>query len=99
MNPRWAFAVLLLPSADGFAADANLSQVAGGPYGVSRESIAAGGGAAAGSVFSLVGTIGQPSAFSAAGGTFELFGGFHGSALSLAPLPDALFSDGFEDAP
>lgn len=99
MNSSWFFAVLLLQSPGGLAADANSASGTGDPYVISREIIAGGGGVAAADGFSLVGTIGQSSAAPAVGGAFELVGGFHATPLSLAPQPDALFSNGFEVTP
>lgn len=70
-----------------------LAQSSGGDFELTQSTIDAGGGAASGSDFELVGTIAQPEANAqqSSGGGFSLAGGFWASAT------DAIFSDGFEE--
>jgi hypothetical protein len=71
------------------------SQV-GGNFKISKSVIASGGGQSEGGSFALSGTIGQVDASNElAGGSFKLTGGFW--AQETVPLPDGMFSDGFEN--
>lgn len=68
----------------------------GGPYMLSKQSIAGGGGTVlAAPNFSAVVTLGQATAGTASAGSFQLTGGFH-QAPDAAGI-DALFSNGFEN--
>jgi hypothetical protein len=76
-----------------FIADARAQS--GGDFEIRRSTIDAGGGRSTGSNLQLIGTIGQPDAGLATGGTFELRGGFW-AAATPAGATDVVFSDGFE---
>lgn len=68
----------------------------GGPYTLSKQSIAGGGGTVlAAPNFSAVVTLGQATAGTAAAGSFQLTGGFH-QAPDATGI-DVLFSNGFEN--
>ena len=69
---------------------------AGGDYVITRDTIDGGGGMSSGGDFVLTGTIGQPDAqpLAAAGGAFQLVGGFW---AGLGALVDLIFRDGFEE--
>jgi len=70
----------------------------GGPFVIQKQVIAAGGARASGGSYVLTGTIAQAAAgpvpSEATGAGYRLSSGFH--AVST-PLPDALFSHGFEN--
>lgn len=73
-----------------------VAQSTGGPYTLRKQVIAAGGVAAAGGAYRLVGTVSEPGAAAAAsGGAYRLSGGFHAPSAR----PDRLLCDGFEDTP
>ncbi len=71
---------------------AALAQSSGGDFELTKSTIDAGGGAASGGSFELVGTFAQAEANpgQSSGGEFMLAGGF------WARTKDGLFSDGFE---
>lgn len=65
-------------------------------YQIPRQSIDGGAGRATSASYTLNGTIGQPDAGATmTSASYTLRGGFH-LAAPAAPLPDPLFSDGFE---
>ncbi len=66
----------------------------GGVYELRKQVIAAGGSASVGGSYALVGTVGQSAVTRVSGGVYQLTGGFHGP---MAPLPDSLFVNGFEN--
>ena len=70
----------------------------GGTFVIQKQAIAAGGARAAGGSYVLTGTVAQaaagPVTTEATGGSYRLAGGFH---TTSAPLPDALFKNGFEN--
>jgi hypothetical protein len=73
-----------------------LAQSASASYQVPRQSIDAGAGRATSASYTLNGTIGQPDAGAIkTSASYTLRGGFH-RAAPAAPLPDPLFSNGFE---
>jgi hypothetical protein len=73
-----------------------LAQSASASYQVPRQSIDAGAGRATSASYTLNGTIGQPDAGATkTSASYTLRGGFHRAAPD-APLPDPLFSNGFE---
>lgn len=73
-----------------------LAQSSSASYQIPRQSIDGGGGRATSASYTLHGTIGQPDAGpTMTSASYTLRGGFHLAGAS-APLPDALFSDGFE---
>ena len=72
------------------------AQSSGGDFEVSSHAVA-GGGRSVGGDFELHGSIGQSALGAlASGGAFELSAGFRRARDSSAPLPDAIFADGFE---
>ena len=76
-----------------------LAQSSGGSFRIEPQRIGNGGGLSSGGDFEVRGTIAQPEASPVvSGGAFELTGGFHRRAEN-APLPAAIFADGFEGAP
>lgn len=84
-----ATTALLLPWA-AFAQSGSAS------YQIPRQSIDGGAGRATSATYTLHGTIGQPDAGATmTSASYTLRGGFH-LAAPAAPLPDPLFSDGFE---
>lgn len=74
---------------------AALAQSSGGDFELKKSTIDAGGGAASGGSFELVGTFAQAEANprQSSGGEFMLAGGFWASTSSAA---GRIFSDGFE---
>lgn len=66
----------------------------GGVYELRKQVIAGGGSASVGGSYALVGTVGQSAVTRVSGGVYQLTGGFHGP---MAPLPDSLFANGFEN--
>lgn len=66
----------------------------GGVYELRKQVIAGGGSALVGGNYALVGTVGQSAVTRVSGGVYQLAGGFHGP---MAPLPDSLFANGFEN--
>lgn len=65
-------------------------------YQIPRQSIDGGAGRATSATYTLHGTIGQPDASPAlTSASYTVRGGFH-LAAPAAPLPDPLFSNGFE---
>lgn len=73
-----------------------LAQSASASYQVPRQSIDGGAGRATSASYTLNGTIGQPDAGAIkTSASYTLRGGFHRAAPD-APLPDPLFSNGFE---
>jgi hypothetical protein len=73
-----------------------LAQASSASYQIPRQSIDAGAGRATSAAYTLHGTIGQPEAGATmTSASYTLRGGFH-LAAPAAPLPDPLFSDGFE---
>ena len=73
-----------------------LAQSASASYQIPRQSIDGGAGRATSAAYTLHGTIGQPDAGAIkTSASYTLRGGFH-RAAPAAPLPDPLFSDGFE---
>jgi hypothetical protein len=73
-----------------------LTQSASASYQIPRQSIDGGAGRATSATYTLDGTIGQPDAGAIKTSTrYTLRGGFH-RAAPAAPLPDPLFSNGFE---
>lgn len=73
-----------------------LAQSASASYQIPRQSIDGGGGRATSASYTLHGTIGQPDAgATTTSASYTVRGGFH-LAAPAAPLPDPLFSDGFE---
>lgn len=72
------------------------AQPASASYQIPRQSIDAGAGRATSASYTLDGTIGQSDAGAAmTSASYTLRGGFH-RAAPAAPMPDPLFSDGFE---
>jgi hypothetical protein len=72
------------------------AQSSSASYEIPRQSIDGGAGRATGGGYILHGTIGQPDAGpTMTSASYVLRGGFHRAAPE-APLPDPLFSDGFE---
>jgi hypothetical protein len=67
----------------------------GGPYTLTKQSIAGGGGAVANEGYTAVATTGQSAAGGASGGSFQLISGFHPAPEPA--VPDALFQNGFEN--
>lgn len=61
------------------------------PYVLDWWTMDGGGGPSAGGAFDVLGTIGQPDVGNAAGGSFQLTGGFLAGGAS-----DLVFADGFE---
>jgi len=62
----------------------------GGGYDLTHNTIDGGGGTAAGGIYVIDATIGQPDAGSAAGGSYVLRGGFWGGLVSgTTPVPTA----------
>lgn len=88
--PRIALAAVLA-AATGLA----FAQAAGGPYRISKQAIAGGGGAAAASGYRLVGTAGQPLAGAQTGGVYRLVGGFQ-QPVPGGANPDLIFANGFQ---
>jgi hypothetical protein len=87
-------AVLLLLSVPLLA----MAQSSSASYEVPRQSVDGGAGHAVTASYALVGTIGQTDAGAVmSSASYALRGGFH-RAGPAAPLPDALFADGFEPA-
>lgn len=81
--------LLLLPLAA-------LAQSASASYQIPRQSIDGGAGRANSATYTLEGVIGQPDAGTTmTSASYDLRGGFH-RAAPPAPLPDAMFADGFE---
>lgn len=73
-----------------------LAQSSSASFQIPRQSIEGGAGRATSATYTLNGTIGQPDAGAPmTSATFAVRGGFH-RAAPAAPLPDPLFSDGFE---
>jgi hypothetical protein len=73
-----------------------LAQSASASYQVPRQSIDGGAGRATSASYTLNGTIGQPDAGTTkTSASYTLRGGFH-RAAPAAPLPDPIFSNGFE---
>lgn len=83
-------AVLLATAGISFA------QSSGGPFTLTVQRIASGGGRSAAGPYVLEGTIGQHEAGPVlAGGAFEHSGGYHRRSGAVAP-GNAIFADGFE---
>jgi hypothetical protein len=73
-----------------------LAQSGSASYQIPRQSIDGGAGRATSAAYTLHGTIAQPDAGATmTSASYTLRGGFH-RAAPAAPLPDPLFSDGFE---
>ncbi|MFN7552966.1 MAG: hypothetical protein ACK59M_15290 [Pseudomonadota bacterium] len=73
-----------------------LAQSSSTTYSIPRQSIDGGTQRASSATYSVTGTVGQPDAGPAvSAATFTVRGGFH-RASPAAPLPDAMFSNGFE---
>lgn len=73
-----------------------LAQSGSASYQIPRQSIDGGAGRATSAAYTLHGTIGQSDAGATmTSASYTLRGGFH-LAAPAAPLPDPLFSDGFE---
>lgn len=73
-----------------------LAQSASASYQVPRQSIDGGAGRATSASYTLNGTIGQPDAGTIkTSASYTVRGGFH-RAAPAAPLPDPIFSNGFE---
>lgn len=73
-----------------------VAQSSSASYQIPRQSIDGGGGRATSTSYTLLGTIGQSDAGpTMTSASYTLRGGFH-LAAAAAPLPDPLFSDGFE---
>lgn len=73
-----------------------VAQSSSASYQIPRQSIDGGGGRATSASYTLHGTIGQPDAGPAmTSASYALRGGFL-AAAPAAPLPDPLFSNGFE---
>jgi len=88
-------ALLALSAAIAWSMSA-FAQSSSASYQIPRQSIDGGAGRATSATYSLSGTIGQPDAGSTmTSASYTLRGGFH-LAAPAAPLPDPLFSDGFE---
>lgn len=87
---RWMCLALLAATWPGHA-----QAPAGGPYVISRQVVAAGGTAATGGPYQMVGTAGQAATGPAAAGAIALVSGFHVRAAGTAP-PDLMFANGFE---
>ena len=90
---RTAFALTiaaaLLPAAA-------FGQSSSASYQIPRQSIDGGAGRSASAGYTVNGTVGQPDAGPAmTSASYSLRGGFH-LAAPAAPLPDPLFSNGFE---
>ena len=66
------------------------------PISLTKQVIAAGAARASGGVFVLTGTIAQSSVATTNAGSYQLRAGFH-APETLAPLPDAIFKNGFEN--
>lgn len=88
----WKFALILLLPALSFAQ----TPPTGGPYSLPKQVIAGGGGTASAPGLSLTGTVGQSAVQVAAGGPYQLTGGFHGPIVTGAQ-PEPIFRNGFED--
>ncbi|MDJ0656505.1 MAG: hypothetical protein QNJ40_20260 [Xanthomonadales bacterium] len=73
------------------------SQSSGGSYDLTQSTIDNGGGTSTGGSFTLTGTIGQPDASlqTAAGGQFQLTGGFWANG-EILPVDEVIFFDSFE---
>jgi hypothetical protein len=83
---------LALASLSGVA----LAQSSSASYQIPRQSIDGGAQRSTSATYTLEATIGQPDAGPVmTSGSYELRGGFHRPAAT-GPLPDPLFSDGFE---
>ena len=72
------------------------SPPSGGPYLMQKQVIATGGSTASAGSWSVTGTVGQSAVQVAAGGSYQLTGGFHGPTVADGP-PDLIFSNGFEN--
>lgn len=72
------------------------AQSSSASYQIPRQSIDGGGGRASSASYTLDGTIGQPDVGATmSSASYTVRGGFH-LAAPTAPLPDPLFSNGFE---
>ena len=70
----------------------------GGSYEIQRQVVASGGGQASNGALVIIGTVGQHEASTpVSGGSFVVHSGFHTPTLTLAPAPDALFKNSFEN--
>jgi hypothetical protein len=73
-----------------------LAQSSSASYQIPRQTIDGGAQRSTSATYTLDATIGQPDAGPAmTSASYELRGGFH-RATATGPLPDPLFSDGFE---
>jgi hypothetical protein len=73
-----------------------LAQSSSASYQIPRQTIDGGAQRSTSASYTLDATIGQPDAGPVmTSGSYELRGGFH-RAAATGPLPDPLFSDGFE---
>lgn len=73
-----------------------LAQSSSTTYSIPRQSIDGGAQRASSATYSLGGTVGQADAGpTMSSASFSVRGGFHRAAPS-APLPDAVFANGFE---
>jgi hypothetical protein len=78
------------------APDVSLAQSSSASYQIPRQTIDGGAQRSTSASYTLDATIGQPDAGPAmSSASYELRGGFH-RAAATGPLPDPLFSDGFE---
>lgn len=70
----------------------------GGQFQISKSTIDGGGDRSTGGQFILSGTAGQPDADlqSAAGGAFQISGGFWANGRAVRPI-QVIFKDGFEE--
>jgi hypothetical protein len=74
----------------------SLAQSSSASYQIPRQTIDGGAQRSTSASYTLDATIGQPDAGAAmSSASYELRGGFH-RAAATGPLPDPLFSDGFE---
>jgi hypothetical protein len=87
---RWMAAAAALVAGSAMAAD----PPAGGAYVLTKQAIAGGGGRASGGSYVLVATVGQSVAGQADAEPYVDQQGFH---AGIAPQPDGLFADNFED--